>query len=88
MKLFKKILGVIALLLGFAVSGYGIFIFIGSIYYGAYARAHPEEFGLGDAAGLGFYYGIAIILVGLIPIAIGYLIVGKIKSGPSQKGTP
>lgn len=70
----KKIIGLITLVLGFLISGYGIFIFGGSIYYSIYSQSHPEQFGYGDAAGMGFFYGLIIIAVGIIPIALGNLI--------------
>ena len=76
----KKLAGLIVLVFGFLVSGYGLFIFGGSIYYANYSRLHPGNFGYGDAAGLGFFYGLAIFAIGLIPVALGNLIFGGKKS--------
>ena len=76
----KKLGGLIMLLLGLLISGYGIFIFGGSIYYSIYSQSYPEKFGYGDAAGMGFFYGLIIIAIGIIPIALGNLIMGGKKS--------
>jgi hypothetical protein len=76
----KKIIGLIILVLGFLVSGYGIFIFGGAIYYSIYSQSHPEQFGYGDAAGMGFFYGLIIIVVGIIPIVLGNLIMSGKQS--------
>lgn len=76
----RKLVGLIILAVGFLVSCYGIFIFGGSIYYGLYSQSHHENSGYSDAAGLGFYYGLAVIAIGLIPIALGNLIFAGKKS--------
>lgn len=78
--LIRKLGGIVILALGLLVSGYGIFIFGGSIYYTIYSRSHPEKFGYGDAAGMGFLYGLIIIAIGIIPIAFGNLIIAGRKS--------
>lgn len=76
----RKSIGSIILALGFLVGGYGIFIFGGSIYYGIYSQSHSEKFGYGDAAGIGFFYGLIIIAISLIPIALGNFIFSGKKS--------
>lgn len=80
MVIIRKLGGLVILVLGLLVSGYGIFIFGGSIYYTIYSHSHPEKFGYGDAAGMGFFYGLIIIAVGIIPLAIGNLIMSGKKS--------
>ena len=76
----RKMSGLVILVLGLLVSGYGIFIFGSSIYYSIYSHSHPAKFGYGDAAGMGFFYGLIIIAIGLIPLAIGNLIMAGKKS--------
>lgn len=83
----KKIIGLIILALGFLVSGYGMFIFVGAIYYSIYSQSHPEQFGYGDAAGMGFLYGLIIIIVGIIPIVFGNLIMSGKQSVLGVSGT-
>lgn len=70
----RKLVGATIFVLGLLVSGYGIFLFGGSVYYGLYSQSHPEKFGYSDAAGIGFFYGLAIIAIGIIPIALANLI--------------
>ena len=76
----RKLSGLVILVLGLLVSGYGIFIFGSAIYYSVYSQSHPEKFGYGDAAGMGFIYGLIVIAIGVIPIALGNLIMTGKKS--------
>lgn len=80
MTIIRKLIGFAILISGFCVSGYGIFILGGSIYYSIYSQSHPEKFGFGDAAGMGFMYGLVLITAGMLPIAISSLIVSGKKS--------
>ena len=76
----RRFIGAIIFICGLLISGYGVFIFGASIYYGSYSRVHPKHFGYGDAAGIGFFYGLAIFAIGFIPIVLGNLIFGGKKS--------
>lgn len=66
----RKIIGGIIALVGFIVCCWGLLVFAMSIYYNAAKTPH-----MGDAAYLGFYYGLAIIVIGAIPLMIGILLV-------------
>ena len=66
----RKIIGCVITIIGFLTFGWGLWVFGASIYYGL-----AKTPGMGAAAGLGFYYGLAFIGIGLIPFIIGILII-------------
>lgn len=71
----RKIIGTIIAVIGFIVSGWGLWVFAMSIYYNAAKTPH-----MGSAAYIGFYYGLALIGIGLVPLLLGIMIVTNPKA--------
>ncbi|MFC1589957.1 hypothetical protein ACFL42_00535 [Candidatus Omnitrophota bacterium] len=65
----RKVIGSILAIIGFLIFGWGLWIFAMSIYHNAAKTPH-----MGDAAYIGFYYGLTLIGVGLIPLLFGSMI--------------
>jgi Ca2+/Na+ antiporter len=62
----KKIIGSFLTLAGFIICGWGLYIFCMSIYYLA-----TKNQAMGPGAGIGFFYGIALIVIGLVFLVAG-----------------
>lgn len=71
----KKIIGIVIAVIGFLISCWGLWVFAMSIYYNAAKTPH-----MGSAAYLGFYYGLAVIVIGAIPLVVGFLLVKDPKA--------
>lgn len=71
----RKIIGSIIAVVGILVSGWGLWVFCMSIYYSAI----KDRF-MGDAAYLGFYYGLALIGIGIVPLLIGIFVYANPKA--------
>ena len=65
----RKAIGSIIAVIGFLICGWGLWIFGGSIYY----LSAKTPF-MGDAAGIGFFYGLAIMGIGFVPLLVGIFI--------------
>jgi len=65
----KKIAGSILGVAGFIICGWGLYLFGMSIYYLA-----TKNQAMGPGAGIGYFYGIAAIIIGLALLAVGGMV--------------
>lgn len=65
----KKNVGSILALVGFVICGWGVYIFSMSIYY---LVTKNQE--MGPGAGIGYFYGMAAIILGLVLLSVGGII--------------
>lgn len=71
----RKTIGSILAVIGFLLCGWGLWVFGVSVYYLVAKTPH-----MGDAAGLGFYYGLGIMGIGVIPFIVGILLIKEPKA--------